>query len=115
MHPSGKVPHKEAFQGLFQIALCKKTYVMDLMLWNNEDIVWDVTFQGHYMMGVGKSTGFLLFYSLIVLILMWKISWFGFLRRVAVLLLNLIIKSSLQAVRSLSLGKIFGRQEPLLG
>lgn len=93
MHPSGEVPLKEAFQGLFQIALCKKTYVMDLMLWNNEDIVWDVTFSRPLHDGGWEVYRFsFIFYSLIVLILMWKISWFGFLRRVAVLLLNLYYK-----------------------
>ena len=108
-------PIKKHFKVCFKLRYAKRLMSWILCFGIMRTLYGMWLFQGHYMMGVGKSTGFLLFYSLIVLILMWKISWFGFLRRVAVLLLNLIIKSSLQAVRSLSLGKIFGRQEPLLG
>ena len=35
---------KEAFLGLFQIALCKEAYVVDFMHWNYEFILWDVVF-----------------------------------------------------------------------
>ena len=37
-------PLKEAFLGLFRIALCKEAYVADFMHWNNGFILWDVVF-----------------------------------------------------------------------